>query len=142
MFCKEATETLKHLLITWKHVQTIWKHLFNSSLETPYQQFSKEEISINLRTIVLGWRTVDPPILDSYILVSAKSLIYICKISCKLPTVEYFQKVLISCFLVERFCYLNYKKNESFLSKWSILKVWISLNTDPHTMHALNVYSS
>ena len=52
------------------------------------QQFFKEDISINLRTIVLGWRTVDPPILDNYILLSAKSLIDKCKISCKLPTLE------------------------------------------------------
>ena len=90
-FCKQASETLEHLLITCKHAQKFWKDLLGW-----YQQFSKEEISVNLRTIVLGWRTVDQPILDSYILLSAKSFIYKCKISCKLPTLEYFLKVLVS----------------------------------------------
>ena len=84
-FCKQAPETLEHLLITCKHVQKLWKDLLEC-----YQQFSKEEISVNLRAIVLGWRTVDPRNLDNYILLSAKSLIYNCKISCKLPTLEYF----------------------------------------------------
>ena len=84
-------------------MQTFWKDLLGW-----YQQYSKEKTSINLRTIVLGWRTVDPPILDNYILLSAKSLIYELKISCTLPTLEHFKKVLISFFLVERFCFLRW----------------------------------
>ena len=116
-FCKQVPETLEHLLITCKHMQKFWKDLLGW-----YQQFSKEEISINLRTTILGWRTVDPPNLDNYILLSAKSLIYNCKISCNLPALGCLKKVVIPCFLVERFCYINYKKNESSLNKWSVLK--------------------
>ena len=64
-------------------------------------------MSINLRTIVFGRRTVDPPILDNYILLSAKSLIYKCKISCKLPTLEYFLKSPYFFFLGGAFLLLK-----------------------------------
>ena len=50
------------LTYNMQHVQTFWKDLLGW-----YQQFSKEELSVNLRTIILGWRTVDLPILDNYI---------------------------------------------------------------------------
>ena len=125
-FCKQLPETLEHLFITCKYVQKFWKDLFGW-----YQQFSKEVININLRTIVFGWSTADPPILENYILLSAKYFIYRCKISCTLPTAEHYKKVLISCFLVESFCYFKYNKKESFLNKghrWRLgfCKIFIS----------------
>ena len=79
---------------------------------------SNKRSNLNLWTIVLGWRTVDLPILENYILFSAKSSIYSCKVSCNIPTAEHYKKVLISCFLVECFCYWKYRKKESFLNAW------------------------
>ena len=62
-FCNKVPETLEHLFITCIYVQTFWKNLLEW-----YRQFSSEVITIDLRTIVLGWRTADPPILDNFIL--------------------------------------------------------------------------
>ena len=35
----------------------------------------------------------------------------------KLPRVREYKEILVSCFLIERLCYLKYKKNKSFLDK-------------------------
>ena len=56
-FCNKVPETLEHLFITCIYVQTFWKNLLEW-----YRQCSSEVITIDLRTIVLGWRTADPPI--------------------------------------------------------------------------------
>lgn len=69
-FCKQEPETLEHLFATCRHIQKFWKDLLGW-----YQQFSKEIITINQRTIMLGWRTVDPPVLENYILLTAKSFV-------------------------------------------------------------------
>ena len=92
-------------------------------------------ITIDLRTIMLGWRTADPPILDNFILLSAKSYIFRCKVCCKLPRVREYKEILASCFLVERLCYLKYKKNKSFLDKLSTLRNWLSQSTNQYTVH-------
>ena len=136
-FCNKVPETLEHLFITCIYVQTFWKNLLEW-----YRQFSSEVITIDLRTIVLGWRTADPPILDNFILLSAKSYIFRCKVCCKLPRVREYKEILVSCFLVGRLCYLKYKKNKSFLDKWSTLRNLLSQSTNQQTVHhALSAYS-
>ena len=67
---------------------------------------------------MLGWRTADPPILDNFIQLCAKSYIFRGKVCCKLPRVREYKEILVSYFLVERLCYLKYKKNKSFLDKY------------------------
>ena len=58
-----------------------------------YLQFSQTEINIDYRTVVLGWRTADPPLLENFILLTAKSFIFRSKINSNPPSLIHFKKV-------------------------------------------------
>ena len=97
-FCNEEAETLEHLFLSCAHVRKFWNDFLGW-----YLQFSQTEINIDYRTVVLGWRTADPPLLENFILLTAKSFIFRSKINSNPPSLIHFKKVLISCYLGERY---------------------------------------
>ena len=96
-FCSEEAETsVEHLSCV--HVRKFWNEFLGW-----YLQFSQAEINIDYRTVVLGWRTADPPLLENFILLTAKSFIFRSKINSNPASLTHFKKVLISCYLRERY---------------------------------------
>ena len=104
-FCNEEAETLEHLFLSCAHVKKFWNEFLGW-----YLQFSQTEINIDYRTVVLGWRTADPPLLENFILLTAKSFIFRSKINSNPPSLIHFKKVLISCYLRERYSCIKYNK--------------------------------
>ena len=92
------------------------------------EMFSQTEINIDYRTVVLGWRTADPPLLGNFILLTAKSFIFRSKINSNPPSLIHFKKVLISCYLRELYSCIKYNKKISLMDKWSPLNIWLSQN--------------
>ena len=68
-FCNEEAETLEHLFLSCAHVKKFWNEFLGW-----YLQFSQTEINIDYRTVVLGWRTADPPLLENFILLTGQIL--------------------------------------------------------------------
>ena len=122
-FCNEEAETLEHLFLSCAHVRKFWNDFLGW-----YLQFSQTEINIDYRTVVLGWRTADPPLLENFILLTAKSFIFRSKINLNPPSLIHFKKVLISCYLGERYSCIKYNKKMSLMDKWSPLNIWLSQN--------------
>ena len=122
-FCNEEAETLEHLFLSCVHVRRFWNEFLGW-----YLQFSQTEINIDYRTVVLGWRTADPPLLENFILLTAKSFIFRSKINSNPPSLTYFKKVFISCYLKERYSCNKYHKKMSLMDKWSPLNIWLSQN--------------
>ena len=122
-FCNEEAETLEHLFLSCALVKKFWNEFLGW-----YLQFSQTEINIDYRTVVLGWRTADPPLLENFILLTAKSFIFRSKINSNPPSLIHFKKVLISCYLRERYSCIKYNKKMSLMDKWSPLNIWLSQN--------------
>ena len=122
-FCNEEAETLEHLFLSCAHVRKFWNEFLGW-----YLQFSQTEINIGYRTVVLGWRTADPPLLENFILLTAKSFIFRSKINSNPPSLTRFQKVLISYYLRKRYSCIKYNKKMCLMDKWSPLNIWLSQN--------------
>ena len=122
-FNNGEAETLEHLFLSYVHVRKFWNEFLGW-----YLQFSQTEINIDYRTVVLGWRTADPPLLENFILLTAKSSIFRSKINSNPPSLTHFKKALISCYLRERYACIKYNKRMSLMDKWSPLNIWLSQN--------------